>query len=217
MADVFLPQLGEAITEGTITQWFKRVGDHVALDEPLYEVSTDKVDSEVPSPVAGVLVEIVANEGVVVQVGDLLARFEIDEGAAAPAAPAVTATVASAPAPKADPPPRPEPAAPTVPVAPSGGSSRLLSPVVRSLLADNGVDSARVTGTGVGGRITRADVENFLRDNPGRAESFNTIRQSTGRHMVSSKSTSPHVLTAMEVDFEGVEVDLEDTMWRPVL
>ena len=206
MADVFLPQLGEAITEGTITQWFKRVGDHVALDEPLYEVSTDKVDSEVPSPVAGVLVEIVANEGVVVQVGDLLARFEIDEGAAAPAAPAVTATVASAPAPKADPPPRPEPAAPTVPVAPSGGSSRLLSPVVRSLLADNGVDSARVTGTGVGGRITRADVENFLRDNPGRAESFNTIRQSTGRHMVSSKSTSPHVLTAMEVDFEGVEV-----------
>ncbi|HJL88930.1 MAG TPA: dihydrolipoamide acetyltransferase family protein [Acidimicrobiales bacterium] len=203
MADVFLPQLGEAITEGTITQWFKRVGDHVALDEPLYEVSTDKVDSEVPSPVAGVLVEIVANEGVVVQVGDLLARFEIDEGAAAPA---VTATVASAPAPKADPPPRPEPAAPTVPVAPSGGSSRLLSPVVRSLLADNGVDSARVTGTGVGGRITRADVENFLRDNPGRAESFNTIRQSTGRHMVSSKSTSPHVLTAMEVDFEGVEV-----------
>ncbi len=206
MADVFLPQLGEAITEGTITQWFKRVGDHVALDEPLYEVSTDKVDSEVPSPVAGVLVEIVANEGVVVQVGDLLARFEIDEGAAAPAAPAVTATVASAPAPKADPPPRSEPAAPTVPVAPSGGSSRLLSPVVRSLLADNGVDSARVTGTGVGGRITRADVENFLRDNPGRAESFNTIRQSTGRHMVSSKSTSPHVLTAMEVDFEGVEV-----------
>jgi len=206
MADVFLPQLGEAITEGTITQWFKRVGDHVALDEPLYEVSTDKVDSEVPSPVAGVLVEIVANEGVVVQVGDLLARFEIDEGDEGAAAPAVTATVASAPAPKADPPPRPEPAAPTVPVAPSGGSSRLLSPVVRSLLADNGVDSARVTGTGVGGRITRADVENFLRDNPGRAESFNTIRQSTGRHMVSSKSTSPHVLTAMEVDFEGVEV-----------
>ena len=73
MADVFLPQLGEAITEGTIPQWFKRVGAHVALDEPLYEVSTDKVDSEVPSPVAGVLVEIVANEGVVVQVGDLLA------------------------------------------------------------------------------------------------------------------------------------------------
>ncbi|MAG03033.1 MAG: dihydrolipoyllysine-residue succinyltransferase [Acidimicrobiaceae bacterium] len=206
MADVFLPQLGEAITEGTITQWFKRVGDHVALDEPLYEVSTDKVDSEVPSPVAGVLVEIVANEGVVVQVGGLLARFEVDEGAAAPAAPAVTATVASTPAPKVDPSPRHEPAAPTAPVAPTGGSSRLLSPVVRSLLADNGVDPARVTGTGVGGRITRADVENFLRDNPGRAEPFNAIRQSTGRHMVSSKSTSPHVLTAMEVDFEGVEV-----------
>ena len=209
MTDVFLPQLGEAITEGTVTRWFKRVGDHVALDEPLYEVSTDKVDSEVPSPVAGVLLEIVANEGTLVQVGGLLARFEIDDGAAAPAAPAPAAPAVSSapsPAPKPAADPVSEPAPPSVSAAPSSGSSRLLSPVVRALLADNGVDPARVTGTGVGGRIPRADVENFLRDNPGRAEQFNSIRRSTGRHMVSSKSTSPHVLTAMEVDFEGVEV-----------
>jgi 2-oxoglutarate dehydrogenase E2 component (dihydrolipoamide succinyltransferase) len=207
MADVFLPQLGEAITEGTVTQWFKRVGDHVDLDEPLYEVSTDKVDSEVPSPMSGVLIEIVANEGALVQVGGLLARFEADDGSAASPAPVVAAPAASAPMPRADSPSESEPAAAAPTPAPSSsGSSRLLSPVVRALLADNGVDPARVTGTGLGGRITRADVENFLRDNPGRAEPFNTIRRSTGRHMVSSKSTSPHVLTAMEVDFEGVEV-----------
>jgi len=203
MADLFLPQLGEAITEGTVIQWFKRVGDHVALDEPLYEVSTDKVDSEVPSPVAGVLLEIVANEGAVVEVGGLLARFEIDEGAVA-AAPPVSAEPAAAPAP--EPAVESEPESVPEPKTSSSGSSRLLSPVVRALLADNGVDPARVAGTGVGGRITRADVENFLRDNPGRAEPFNSIRRITGRHMVSSKSTSPHVLTAIEVDFEGVEM-----------
>ncbi len=203
MADLFLPQLGEAITEGTVIQWFKRVGDHVALDEPLYEVSTDKVDSEVPSPVAGVLLEIVANEGAVVEVGGLLARFEIDEGAVA-AAPPVSAEPAAAPAP--EPAVESEPESVPEPKTSSSGSSRLLSPVVRALLADNGVDPARVAGTGVGGRITRANVENFLRDNPGRAEPFNSIRRITGRHMVSSKSTSPHVLTAIEVDFEGVEM-----------
>ena len=203
MADLFLPQLGEAITEGTVIQWFKRVGDHVALDEPLYEVSTDKVDSEVPSPVAGVLLEIVANEGAVVEVGGLLARFEIDEGAVA-AAPPVSAEPAAAPAP--EPAVESEPESVPEPKTSSSGSSHLLSPVVRALLADNGVDPARVAGTGVGGRITRADVENFLRDNPGRAEPFNSIRRITGRHMVSSKSTSPHVLTAIEVDFEGVEM-----------
>ena len=206
MAEVFLPQLGEAITEGTITQWFKRVGDQVALDEPLYEVSTDKVDSEVPSPFAGLLLEIVANEGTLVQVGGLLARFEADEGSAVPPVPVAAVPAAAAPTPSAAPAPESAPAPAPAPAASSGGSSRLLSPVVRALLADNGVDPARVTGTGLGGRITRADVEAFLRDNPGRAEPFNSIRQSTGRHMVSSKSTSPHVLTAMEVDFEGVEV-----------
>jgi len=203
MVDVFLPKLGEAITEGTVTQWFKRVGDHVDLDEPLYEVSTDKVDSEVPSPMSGVLLEIVANEGTLVQVGGLLARFEADGGAAVPPAPVAAARAASAPEPQpAEQAPESIPASAVA----AAGASRLLSPVVRALLADNGVDPARVTGTGLGGRITRADVENFLRDNPGRAEQFNSIRRSTGSHMVSSKSTSPHVLTAMEVDFEGVEV-----------
>ena len=208
MADVLLPQLGEAITEGTITRWFKQVGDTVRLDEPLYEVSTDKVDSEVPSPLEGVLLEIVANEGAVVEVGALLARMDAGDGAGSDAVTAEAAAEVAPPPAAASrrepavavpaPPPAPPPAQPT-------GATRLLSPVVRRLLADHGLDPARVTGTGLGGRITRAAVERFLRENPDVAEPFNPIRRRTGSHMVASKSTSPHVLTAMEVDYEGVE------------
>ena len=97
MADVILPQLGETVTEGTITQWFKSVGDTVTADEPLFEVSTDKVDSEVPSPIAGTLTEILANEGDVVEVGQVLARIG-DAGAAA------VTVEAAAPAPRPRPP-----------------------------------------------------------------------------------------------------------------
>ena len=92
----------------------------------------------------------------------------------------------------------------------------MLSPVVRGLLSEHGVDPSRVTGTGVGGRITRADVEQFLRDNPGRAEPFDGIRRATARHMVASKATSPHVLTAMEVDYTVVDMvrSAEKEAWR---
>ena len=95
-------------------------------------------------------------------------------------------------------------------------SGRLLSPVVRRLLAEHGLDPARVSGTGLGGRLTRRDVEQFLRDNPGRAEPFNGIRKATARHMVGSKATSPHVLTAMEVDFDAVDRlrSAEKDAWR---
>ena len=93
---------------------------------------------------------------------------------------------------------------------------RLLSPVVRRLLAENGLDPERVRATGLGGRLTRRDVEQFLRDNPGRAEPFNGIRKATARHMVGSKATSPHVLTAMEVDFDAVDRlrSAEKDAWR---
>ncbi|HCW00695.1 MAG TPA: dihydrolipoyllysine-residue succinyltransferase, partial [Acidimicrobiaceae bacterium] len=96
MADVFLPQLGETITEGTITRWFVGVGDSVAVDQPLYEVSTDKVDSEVPSPLAGVLAEIVAGEGALVAVGALLCR--VDPAGSTAAAPGTVSDVATGPA-----------------------------------------------------------------------------------------------------------------------
>ena len=189
MADITMPQLGETVTEGTITKWFKAVGDSVSEDEPLFEVSTDKVDSEVPSPVSGTLTEIRVQEGDTVDVGAVLAV--IGDGAAAPpeaAAAEVPTEQAEAPAaepeaPTAEPEPEqpqaeetegeePAPAAepeapaqeqeasppPAAPAPPGGGSGKLLSPVVRRLVAEHGLDPDQIQGTGVGGRITRNDV-----------------------------------------------------------
>ncbi len=159
MADITLPQLGETVTEGTITKWFKKVGDAIALDEPLFEVSTEKVDTEVPSPIAGTLLEIRVNEGDTVPVGTVIGVVGV--AGAAPVAPVVAAPVVAAPV-------TPEVVAPVVapvvatPVvaAPSRLVTKgvLLSPVVRRLVADNGVDVSQIAGTGPGGRITRDDV-----------------------------------------------------------
>ena len=168
MAEVKLPQLGETVTEGTITKWFKKVGDAVAADEPLFEVSTDKVDTEVPSPVSGVLTEVRAKEGDTVPVGAVIAVVG-DAGAAPAPAPAAAPTPepaaapAPAPAPAAEPAPAPAPVAapaPTVVVASaaSAGDAPLLSPVVRRLISENNLDVAKIAGTGPGGRITREDV-----------------------------------------------------------
>jgi pyruvate dehydrogenase E2 component (dihydrolipoamide acetyltransferase) len=174
-----MPQLGETVTEGTITKWLKAIGDPIARDEPLFEVSTDKVDSEVPSPAEGVLTEILVEEGDTVDVGAKLAV--IGDGAAsngsspAPAAEAAAGD-AAAPAPVAAAPPTPPaeppsvtPANPTAetaapaPAGPTGaGSGLVLSPVVRKLLNDHQIDPTSVTGTGLGGRITRDDVEALI-------------------------------------------------------
>jgi len=168
MAEVTLPQLGETVTEGTITRWFKKVGDSVAADEPLFEVSTDKVDTEVPSPIAGVLTEIRVPEGDTVPVGAVIAVVGAAGSAPAPApAPSAPAPVpAAAPAPAPASAPAPAPAAATAPApapapAPavvSGNDNRLLSPVVRRLVAEHNVNVDSITGTGPGGRITREDV-----------------------------------------------------------
>ena len=164
MANVTLPQLGETVTEGTITKWFKRVGDAVAADEPLFEVSTDKVDTEVPSPVAGVLTEIKANEGDTVPVGAVIAVVG-DVGAPPAPTPAAAPSSAPAPEPASAPTPAPAaiptaapPAAPAPTPAPSVGGAPLLSPVVRRLIAENNLDAAVIKGTGPAGRITREDV-----------------------------------------------------------
>ena len=177
MADVTMPQLGETVTEGTITKWFKQVGDQVKEDEVLFEVSTDKVDSEVPSPAGGYVSEIRVGEGETVDVGAVLAVISDappgdgaapapakQEAPAAPAAPAVQpepaaepqpeAPAAKTPAPAAVAQPEPEPAA----SAEGNGGGKLLSPVVRRLIAEHGLDPAQITGTGAGGRITRNDV-----------------------------------------------------------
>ena len=207
MADVLLPQLGETVTEGTITRWFFGIGETVPADAPLYEVSTEKVDSEVPSPLGGVLVEIIASEGATIPVGALLCRIDPDDPSSTSPLPTPSAVAGVAPSDAAGATAAAGPAGATGTGVEHGGrvGVRLLSPVVRRLLAENGLDPARVRGTGLGGRLTRGDVEKFLRDNPERAEPFNGIRKATARHMVGSKATSPHVLTAMEVDFDAVD------------
>jgi 2-oxoglutarate dehydrogenase E2 component (dihydrolipoamide succinyltransferase) len=182
MADITLPQLGETVTEGTITRWFKKVGDTVAADEPLFEVSTDKVDTEVPSPVAGTLTEIRVKEGETVSVGTVIAVVGSASASVAPApvvAPApIVAPVAPAPvvvpvvqAPVV----QPEPIRAVQPVAsvatatrtqiPANASNKLLSPVVRRLVADHGIDVNALVGTGPGSRITREDVLDYIDKN----------------------------------------------------
>ena len=187
MSEVVLPALGESVTEGTVTRWLKQVGDTVAVDEPLVEVSTDKVDTEIPSPVAGVVQAIMVQEDETVAVGAVLctvgdagsAPAQAAPPAAEPAAPAEPAPVAPAPvaAPPAPPapvaqatpvapavstppaptPPAPTPAAPT-PVAESESDPNYVTPIVRKLASDMGVDLTNVQGTGVGGRIRKEDV-----------------------------------------------------------
>ncbi len=233
MSDVTMPQLGETVTEGTITKWFKKVGDTVAQDELLFEVSTDKVDSEVSSPASGVLMEIRVAEGDTVDVGVVLAVISADGVAAvaapAPAAPApvveapvvppapapVVEAPVAAPAPAVEAPVAPpvvaapvvsapsvvvaplvEAAAPTVaPAAPSApaapvyaaspslaadapGMDKVLSPVVRKLINENGLNPALIPGTGPGGRITREDVLSVL-DSQGSAATAPTPAPAT--------------------------------------
>ena len=167
-----MPQLGETVTEGTITRWMKGVGDQVERDEPLFEVSTDKVDSEVPSPAAGVLTEILVPEGETVEVGvrlavigdgngavgsDGTAAATVTEPTIATQAEPVAAAPAAPPAPAAAPPESPSPA----PAVASNGDNAeplLLSPIVRKILAENGISETEVSGTGAGGRITREDA-----------------------------------------------------------
>ena len=166
--EVTMPALGESVTEGTVSSWLKAVGDTVEADEPLLEVATDKVDTEVPSPASGVLLEIRVPEDETVEVGTVLAIIGDPSqagSAPAPAAPAPQAAPeppAPAPAPAAEA-PAPAPAATAAPAAAapvsSGASGSYVTPIVRKLAKDKGVDLSTVTGTGVGGRIRKQDVE----------------------------------------------------------
>ncbi|HEX5255339.1 MAG TPA: 2-oxoglutarate dehydrogenase, E2 component, dihydrolipoamide succinyltransferase, partial [Mycobacterium sp.] len=179
---VLMPELGESVAEGTVTRWLKKVGDSVQVDDALVEVSTDKVDTEIPSPVAGVLISITAEEDATVPVGGELARIGAGSDAAAPAAPAAPPpapepkpqpapepqaqprpepTPSPAPQPKPAPEPKAQPAQPhpAAPPASSGADgSPYVTPLVRKLAAENNIDLNSVTGTGVGGRIRKQDV-----------------------------------------------------------
>jgi len=185
--DVIMPQMGESIAEGTLSRWIKQVGDAVKRDEPIFEISTDKVDAEIPAPAAGVLAEILVKEGETVAVQTVVAKIETDATAAAGAAPSAPAPVASAPAPApktaaAPPPaPAPAPAAPARPSAPTpapavarasteanGAESaeerlrRRSTPLVRKMAAEHNLDLSAIPGSGLAGRVTKNDLLDYL-------------------------------------------------------
>jgi pyruvate dehydrogenase E2 component (dihydrolipoamide acetyltransferase) len=179
--DVIMPQMGESIFEGTITKWLKKPGDKIERDEPLFEISTDKVDAEIPSPSAGVLKEIKVNEGQTVPIQTVVAVIEAAGGVAAAVAapepvppkaeapkPAPAPAKAETPRPAAAPPPAPAPkaapspaaAAPTPPQRPAANGDKIRSsPLVRRIAREHNVDLAQVPGTGAGGRISKRDIQ----------------------------------------------------------
>jgi len=184
--DVVMPQMGESIFEGTITKWLKKPGDKVERDEPLFEISTDKVDAEIPSPSAGVLKEIKVPEGQTVPIQTIVAVIDGAGSAAASAPAAAPAPAASAPAAKPEPAavpatakplapaqapfPAAAPAAPAVPVAPAASTERIhSSPLVRRMAKEHGVDLSTLEGSGAGGRITKQDIEAAIAASSGAA------------------------------------------------
>ena len=205
MSDIFrMPKLGETVTTGTVTRWLVAVGDPVRFDDPLLEVSTDKVDSEIPSPFSGVLLEIMVPEGETAEVGAELARI----------GPAGEATAAASAA---------HPARPVSAAAGNGGRARL-SPIVRQLAARHGIDLSTVQGSGDAGRIRREDVEAAIaRAAPpapaataappatvtigprAHAEPLSRMRLVIGERMISSLRIAPHVWTSVEVDMQAIE------------
>ena len=156
MIDVVMPQMGESIVEGTLTKWLKKPGERVERDEPLFEISTDKVDTEVPSPAAGTLAEVLVAEGQTVPINTVVAR--IDEAAVADRATQPVAEAAAAAAVEAAPKAAAEPA----PAEVVSGEVGPLSPLVRRLLREHNLDPRQIKGTGAGGRITKQDVEAYL-------------------------------------------------------
>lgn len=218
--NIVMPQLGETVTEGTVITWYKKKGEWIDADEVLFEVETEKVTTEVPAPISGLVADILVPEGETVDVGTILAVIQQEsENAANDAAPAMAA---SPPATKTEDQPEVAPAA-------FGGKSAsregTLSPVVRKLLAEHALNAADIAGTGAEGRITRNDVmahlvstgkqgatpaSDSLKD--GRTViPFNTLRKNTANHMLRSKAASPHVLQAVEVDFAQVAALRENT------
>jgi pyruvate dehydrogenase E2 component (dihydrolipoyllysine-residue acetyltransferase) len=173
--DVVMPQMGESIAEGTLSKWLKKVGDSVKRDEPMFEISTDKVDAEIPAPASGVIAEILVKEGQTVPVDTLVARLETDVNAAiaAPAAPATAPATAAAPAAQPFvPPPAAQPAAP--PAVPHGNGASFeerlrtkSSPLVRRMAAEHGIEISGLQGSGIAGRVTKKDLLEFLESGAG--------------------------------------------------
>jgi pyruvate dehydrogenase E2 component (dihydrolipoamide acetyltransferase) len=163
--DVVMPQMGVSVSEGTITKWMKQVGDTIDADETLLEISTDKVDTEVPSPAAGTISEILVQEGETVAVGTVLARIGGEAGAAAPPPPE-PATQQAADASEAAATETAEPAAVPEPATGDANGKSFISPVVARIAAEHGIDPNQVPGTGSGGRVTKKDIQAFIDAGP---------------------------------------------------
>ncbi|MBK7908388.1 MAG: 2-oxo acid dehydrogenase subunit E2 [Gemmatimonadetes bacterium] len=171
-----MPQMGESIAEGTLSRWLKKVGDEIKRDEPIFEISTDKVDAEIPAPTAGVLAEIIVHEGTTVPVNAIVARIETEKGASiAPvatpvASPAAASAPAAAPVPSVAPVAASAPAAPARPAAAAGSFEERIrtksSPLVRRMAADAGVDISGLSGSGIAGRVTKKDLVEHLEKGP---------------------------------------------------
>ena len=217
--EVLMPQMGESITEGTITKWLKKVGDTVQRDEPIFEISTDKVDAEIPSPIAGTLTEIKVGEGKTVTINTVVAVIGGAAGKAAPAPAAAAPAIA------------PAPAATTAPAASAtAGDHPRSSPLVRKIAKDNNVDLTQVSGTGASGRITKSDIVGHMeggakpavaapvaaapapaaakpaapQPQPGELVPMTKMRSIIAKRMVESKQTSPHVHTVFKVDMTRI-------------
>jgi len=236
LTDIIMPQMGESIVEGTITKWLKKPGDKVQRDEPLFEISTDKVDAEIPAPASGILQEIKVTEGTTVGVNTIVGTIAVDGEAAA--APAKSSPAKAAPAPpaaakeekKAAPTPGPAPAAPPQEEEEEARSS----PLVRKIAREHSVSLSQVTGTGLGGRITKQDIMQFIESQgstqpasvpaspaqpaavapaprpatpapyPGDLVPMSNMRKLIAKHMIESRRTSAHVHCMYEVDFTRI-------------
>jgi 2-oxoglutarate dehydrogenase E2 component (dihydrolipoamide succinyltransferase) len=214
--DVVMPQMGESVAEGTIVRWMKKVGDSVDRDEPLFEISTDKVDAEIPSPSAGVVAEIRAQEGETVPVNSVVA---VIRGAGEAVVSAASATAAP---PATHVSQEPAPAAGAVSRSGENLARERSSPLVRQIAAEHHVDMSQVRGTGIGGRVTKHDIMAFVdqqgrsvgsspaepvqvfRGTEDRVEKMSVMRKKIAEHMVVSRRTSAHVHSVFEVNFSRV-------------
>jgi 2-oxoglutarate dehydrogenase E2 component (dihydrolipoamide succinyltransferase) len=216
---VLVPRLGEGVDEVTVTKWLKQVGDSIKELEPLLEVNTDKVDTEIPAPATGTVLKIVMQEGTAAKVGELLAII----GAAGESVDDVQTPITNnKPAPKAEAASIPQPGVVISQQPTANKELGFISPVVAKIAAEHGVDLNQVTGTGLNSRITKNDILNFVEN--GKSVSrpaaippstvkpmegdqlikHTTMRKSIAQHMVESKHTSPHVLTVMEADLSRI-------------
>ncbi len=232
---ISMPQLGETVTEGTILRWAKQVGDAISQGEVVLEISTDKVDTEIPSPVSGVMLEILVSEGETVEVGRDLCVVGDPGGPVQEESPDARAAEPSPETPSPDSedePPASQGEPPRLPPTPQAvgrpGPSRRLSPVVRRLVRQHGIDISLIAGTGEGGRVTRRDVEAYLEGDVTLAPAAPTpeppagtpaptvppdgeervdlsrLRVRIGENMIRSRQTAAHVWTSVEVDFERI-------------